>query len=531
MKRTLLLIIGGIALLAVYKNQHVKPVDDPKDSPLFQQRLQSSLDRFQDSEMPAQAERKEGRSSSAQRSAESPAAPRRSRDLVITGSCGKVTMTWLEEKRVEKERIQVSRRSQGGAYSPLQGEKIYEREEEGGVRYWISDSELENGVQYEYLISVAHAQGAGESRGPVSINLTCTERDREVIAQREKMIQEYYRKQGVDRKKDAAVPPARQPRPSAMAKEPTITGRCGSVTMTWFEEKKVDKERIRVSRRSQGGDYTLLAGKRIYDREEDGGVRYWISDSGLDNGVQYEYLISVGDAGESGASPGPLSISLTCTEKDREIIAQREKMSKEYYQKGVSTTDARQAAVPAAPAYQLSSEVYDVALGEAPHQGDSTLPVTVVVFTDFECVHCSAWAQTLHTLRKTFPSEVSIVFKNYPLSYHKRAEFAAKASLAAGEQGKFWEMHDLLFKNSSALSEKDILGYAESLGLNLQAFQRSLTGERIQKIIALDKLQGKTLGVQNVPTSFINGRKLVGAPPASLAEGMIREMLQGKRGS
>src|SRR4030042_4211612 len=130
----------------------------------------------------------------------------------------------------------------------------------------------------------------------------------------------------MDGKKDAAASLTRQPRPSASAKEPTITGRCGSVTMTWVEEKKVEKERIQIRRRSQGGEYTLLAGKMIYDREEEGGVRYWVSDSELDNGGQYRYLISVGDAGVSGESRGPVSISLTCTARDRKINAKRGKM-------------------------------------------------------------------------------------------------------------------------------------------------------------------------------------------------------------
>jgi protein-disulfide isomerase len=314
-----------------------------------------------------------------------------------------------------------------------------------------------------------------------------------------------------------------------MAQEPTITGRCGTITVTWLEEERVDKERIRISRRAQGGEYTPLGGMRIYDREEDDGVRYWFSDSGLDNGVRYEYLISVGDDGESGSSRGPLAISLTCTEKDREILARQKQMIEEYYQKKGVTPHQAQARVSGTSPYQLGSEVHEIDRSDSPHQGDDTLPVTVVVFTDFECIHCAAWAQTLHTIKRTFPSDVSIVFKNYPLSYHKRSEFAAKAALAAWEQGKFWEMHDLLFKNRGALGEKDILGYAENCGLDLLKFQQTLAGERIRKIIARDKLQGKALGVQNVPTSFINGRKLVGAPPVSLVEGMIKELLRGER--
>jgi protein-disulfide isomerase len=530
MKKTLLIIVGGIALLAVYKHQHVKPIDDPKDSPLFQQRLQSSLDRFQDGVVPAQSEMKGSKGVVTGQPSGSSAAARRTKDLIIAGSCGKVTMTWVEEKKVNTEKIEVRRRTQSGGYVPLQGAKIFERAEEGEVRYWVSDGDLDNGVRYEYLIAVADEKGAQASRGPLAINLTCTEKDREVIAQREKMVQEYYQKQGMDRKTEAAATPAGKQPLSTSAKEPTITGRCGSVTMTWFEEKKLDKKRIQLKRRSQGGEYTTLAGKMIYDREEAGGVRYWASDSGLENGMQYEYLVAVADAQGAGSSRGPVSINLTCTEKDREIVAQREKMVKEYYQKKGIAADTQPAASPAAPSYQLSSERYEVAPGDSPRQGERTLPVTVVVFSDFECIHCSAWAETLHAIRKSFPAEVSIVYKNLPLAYHARAEFAAKAALAAGEQGKFWEMHDILYKNRTALGEKEIFGYAGSLGLNLERFKQSLASERIQKVIAEDKRQGEELGVQNIPTSFINGKKLVGAPPASMVEEMIGEILQQKSG-
>ena len=199
MKKALLIMVSVIVLLAIYKRQHIQPVEDPKDTPIFQQRLKSSLERFQVDEFPASPDRMQARRSSGK----IPPSYRpleRAKDLVVTGRCGKVTLTWVEEKRVEKEQIKIMRRTQGEEYSLLKEERIYEREEGGGIRYWTSDSELSDGTKYEYLVSFKDARGKEIVRGPVSINLACSERDREIVAQREKMIKEYYQKKGVDQK-------------------------------------------------------------------------------------------------------------------------------------------------------------------------------------------------------------------------------------------------------------------------------------------------------------------------------------------
>ena len=127
---------------------------------------------------------------------------------------------------------------------------------------------------------------------------------------------------------------------------------------------------------------------------------------------------------------------------------------------------------------------------------------------------------------QTFPDDIQIVYKNFPLTYHKQAELAATAALAAGEQGKFWEMHNLLYKNRNALTREDILGYAKALKLDSAQFEKSLDSEEISQLIDQDKTQGQTLGVRNIPTTFINGRSLTGSPPPSYIKGVIEEILQ-----
>ena len=155
MKKTLLITIAVIALLALYKKQHVKPIDDPKDSPIFQQRLKSSLERFQVDEFQQKqqetqaAQKKQGIPSSSSPSL-SPAA---TKVLFITGRCSAVTLTWAEEKAIEKETIRIKRKAQGQDYTVITTGMIYDQAVENGVRYWASDSALGDDTTYEYLIS------------------------------------------------------------------------------------------------------------------------------------------------------------------------------------------------------------------------------------------------------------------------------------------------------------------------------------------------------------------------------------------
>ncbi len=527
MKKTLLLIIAFIGLLALYKAQHVKPVEDPRESPIFQQRLQSSLDKFQESDYPSRSERKR-RGDAEAGSRASSGTEQQVKDLVASGMCGQVTLTWVEEKKIPKEKVIIKRREPDEDYEPLEGTGIFEREEEGGVRYWFSESGLRDGVKYDYLVSVKDEGVKARVKGPVSITLACTDRDRELLAKRDRMLKEYAQKTPRERDGDQAgkaLPPAK-----AAGGDVIASGRCGRLTLTWAETGMIDKSGVQIKRKSGNGDYTLLKERKIYHREEEaGGIRYWAADDGLNDGESYQYLVSFKDGAGKEVVKGPVSISLTCTEKDREMIAGQEKMVKEYYRKQAgrdnSAPGAPAAAAGASP-YELSKEVYTVEAGKSPWKGAPDAPVTLVVFSDFECVHCGTLAESLETMLKIFPDDVKVVFKNYIIPYHKNSEYAAMAALAAGEQGKFWEMHDLLFKNQSALGKEAITGFAASLKLDLEAFEKSLASKELKDKIEQDGAQGKNLNIQNLPTTFINGRSFMGSPPAERIKGFIEGMLQ-----
>ena len=107
-----------------------------------------------------------------------------------------------------------------------------------------------------------------------------------------------------------------------------------------------------------------------------------------------------------------------------------------------------------------------------------------------------------------YPDSVKVVFKHYPLSFHKQALPAALASMAAGEQGRFWEFHDELFLNQSSLSSAKYLEIAQNMGLDLKQFSLDMMRPSIRKKIEQDTTDAKKAGVTGTPAIFVNGRKL-----------------------
>jgi protein-disulfide isomerase len=107
-----------------------------------------------------------------------------------------------------------------------------------------------------------------------------------------------------------------------------------------------------------------------------------------------------------------------------------------------------------------------------------------------------------------YPNDVKLVSKEFPLAMHKQAKAAAIAALAAGEQGKYWEYHDKLLDNYNKLSGAKFLEIAEELGLDMDAFKKSLTDSKHQRAIAKDMKDGSKAGVTGTPTIFVAGRRL-----------------------
>jgi len=143
---------------------------------------------------------------------------------------------------------------------------------------------------------------------------------------------------------------------------------------------------------------------------------------------------------------------------------------------------------------------------------ESAAPVEIVVFSDFQCPFCAQFSRAFRELqtRGVEGVETKFVFKNFPLGIHSLARLAHRAALAAGEQGKFWEMHDLLFANQRRAQRDDLLAYATDLGLDMSRFADDLDSDRIGEMIDGDVVDGEKQRVDGTPTFYVNGKPYVG---------------------
>lgn len=153
-----------------------------------------------------------------------------------------------------------------------------------------------------------------------------------------------------------------------------------------------------------------------------------------------------------------------------------------------------------------------VAAGRDHILGREDAPVTLVEYGDFECPHCRRAHEQMGGLLETAGEMVRLVFRHFPLSQvHAHAERAAEGAEAAGAQGKFWEMYDLLFENQEALENEDLAGYAQRLGLDVAQFEKGLADRTYRQRVSEDFRAGIRSGVNGTPTFFINGRRHNGA--------------------
>ena len=163
--------------------------------------------------------------------------------------------------------------------------------------------------------------------------------------------------------------------------------------------------------------------------------------------------------------------------------------------------------------------VYPVSPGDAPAKGPADAPVVVIEFSDFECPYCQKTSETMKQLVEKFPDKIRFVFKNHPLpNIHKHAELAAEAAVAAKAQGKFWEMHDLLFAFRDALERPDLEGYAESVGLDMDRFRADLDNRVHAVRVAQEAQEAIDIGATGVPAVFVNGLYIKGAKPLEVYE-------------
>ena len=157
-------------------------------------------------------------------------------------------------------------------------------------------------------------------------------------------------------------------------------------------------------------------------------------------------------------------------------------------------------------------------------KGPAGAPITIVEFADFQCGYCSQISETLNSLLQAYPNKIRLVFKHFPLSFHKDAQKASEASLCANDQGKFWEFHDMIFANQAQMQVPKLKEHASALGLNMEQFNECLTSDQHQSAVLQDYQVGEEVGVQGTPSVFINGIRQRNLDLASLSNAVDEEL-------
>ena len=171
----------------------------------------------------------------------------------------------------------------------------------------------------------------------------------------------------------------------------------------------------------------------------------------------------------------------------------------------------------------------EVATAGAPVRGAREAPVTIVEFSDYQCPFCKRSQSTIKQLLRQYTGKVKLAFRDFPLrSIHPLAQKAAEAARCAGDQGKYWEYHDVLFAKAPELEVAGLKQYAATLGLDMTQFNECLQRDKYATPVEQDVQQGNRLGVSSTPTFFVNGRPVLGAQPFSVFERVIEEELRNQ---
>ena len=161
-------------------------------------------------------------------------------------------------------------------------------------------------------------------------------------------------------------------------------------------------------------------------------------------------------------------------------------------------------------------------------KGGKDAPVTIVEFSDYECPFCTKfYEQSLQLIEKNYidTGKVKFIYRDFPLSFHQNAQKAAEAAECAGEQDKYFEMHDLLFEKGVSGGVNAFKQYAKDIGLNTKKFDQCLDSGAMAQEVKDDFAAGQQLGVSGTPAFFINGKLVSGAQPYSVFEQIIEQEL------
>lgn len=196
--------------------------------------------------------------------------------------------------------------------------------------------------------------------------------------------------------------------------------------------------------------------------------------------------------------------------------------------------EARTSPTPGAPQEGMpltEEQIAKIETGGAAVKGEKDTPITIVEFSEYQCPFCGRYVEeTYPQILEEYGDQTYYIFHDYPLQFHQHAQTMAEIARCAGDQGQYWEMHDLIFENQEAWSNKenlqtDIDTYASQLGLDKEAFDNCLDSGKYTQTVKDDLQLGTEVGVQGTPTFFINGQKIVGALPFADFQAVIEAEL------
>ena len=158
--------------------------------------------------------------------------------------------------------------------------------------------------------------------------------------------------------------------------------------------------------------------------------------------------------------------------------------------------------------------------------GNREAKIKIFEFSDFQCPYCAQFHKVMNQIVTEYPNDVVWIFKQFPIQSHPLGLPGAIATECANDQGKFWEMSNIIFENQSALTAEDFAKFAGGLGLDINAFNLCMSDNPHNDKIANDYQTGISLGVRGTPSSFVNGQIIPGALPYESMKSMIDELLK-----
>lgn len=173
----------------------------------------------------------------------------------------------------------------------------------------------------------------------------------------------------------------------------------------------------------------------------------------------------------------------------------------------------------------IGDAIEEVSPGAAPVRGPAGAPVTIVVFSDMECPFCTKLWAGLREIEEEYAGKLRIAVRHRPLPFHANARDAARATLAAAAQGRFWEYHDALMEGGRKVDAAALDRRAAEVGLDPARLRRDMQSAEVEAAVAADEAAAVRLGVAGTPTLFVNGRRIVGAQPKEVIREAIDQAL------